>query len=209
MKKLKVIIALALVVLLSTTIIGCNKTEGSKGLGYSGDRQDKLSWEVHLGECTEKKIIIPPTFHDRPVITIGDFRTLVGDSRIVSVTIPSSVTRINKAAFAKCKNLESITIPDSVTSIGENAFSCCEKLESITIPQGVSLIEAYTFAGCINLTSVTIGANVTKIRGNAFYDCPALKDVYYAGTEAEWNAITIAEGNEALLNATIHFNSKN
>jgi len=31
--------------------------------------------------------------------------------------------------------------------------------------------------------------------------------VYYAGTQKQWNAIEIGEGNEDLTNATIHFNS--
>ena len=42
---------------------------------------------------------------------------------------------------------------------------------------------------------------------HVFYDCTALTDVYYAGTEEEWAAVTIEEmGNEILLNATIHYN---
>ena len=39
-----------------------------------------------------------------------------------SVMIPSSVTRIEKHAFAGCRGLKSVTIPSSVTNIAENAF---------------------------------------------------------------------------------------
>jgi hypothetical protein len=40
----------------------------------------------------------------------------------------------------------------------------------------------------------------------AFSGCDNLADVYFGGSEAVWNAISINEdGNEALLNATIHF----
>ena len=55
-----------------------------------------------------------------------------------------------------------------------------------------------------NLQSVTLPATITEIGENAFGACSALTDVWFAGTRAEWDAITIAEGNDALLNAEIH-----
>ena len=46
-----------------------------------------------------------------------------------------------------------------------------------------------------------------SIDGSAFYDCMSLADVYYTGSAEQWNAIKIGDlGNEALLNATIHYN---
>lgn len=36
--------------------------------------------------------------------------------------------------------------------------------------------------------------------------CSSLKDVYYTGTEEEWNNISIESGNDYLKNATIHYN---
>jgi len=39
----------------------------------------------------------------------------------------------------------------------------------------------------------------------AFYDCPKLTDIYYSGTEEQWNQIYIDEGNEYLTNANIHY----
>ena len=97
-------------------------------------------------------------------------------------TIPDSVTTIGNEAFCYCKALTSITIPDGVTSIGDYAFYYCSKLTSTTIPDSVTTIGDYVFSGCYSLT-----------------------DVYYSGTEAQWNNITIIAGNEALQNATIHY----
>ena len=45
--------------------------------------------------------------------------------------------------------------------------------------------------------------------GSFFEDCSALTDVYYTGTQEQWNKIEIDDTNEDLLNATIHFNSGN
>ena len=45
---------------------------------------------------------------------------------------------------------------------------------------------------------------VTSIGNCAFADCSSLTDVYYGGTETDWAKITIKDGNEPLLNATLH-----
>ncbi len=79
----------------------------------------------------------------------------------------------------------SYIVPNSVTSIGYGALEYCKSLTSITLPDSVTYIGNY-----------------------AFSTCDSLKDVYYAGTEEQWNAITIVGNhNECLTNATIHFNS--
>jgi hypothetical protein len=56
-----------------------------------------------------------------------------------SYTIPSSVTRIGKGAFAYCDSLTSVTIPSSVTHIGKWAFRDCRGLTSVTLPKGVKI----------------------------------------------------------------------
>jgi len=48
---------------------------------------------------------------------------------------------------------------------------------------------------------------VTSIGAWAFRDCTSLTDVYYAGSEAQWKAISISSnGNDDLLTANIHYN---
>lgn len=48
-----------------------------------------------------------------------------------SYTIPDSVTKIDGAAFYKCKNLTSITIPASLKNIGGSAFFKCTNLKTV------------------------------------------------------------------------------
>ena len=128
---------------------------------------------------------------------------------LVSVTIPNSVTSIGDFVFNDCTSLVSITIPDSVISIGFSAFGYCSNLESVTIGDNVTLIGDYAFFYCTSLTSITIPDSVTKIGEGAFYNCTSLTDVYYNGTEEQWNAITIDSNNDSLLNATIHYDNIN
>ena len=96
------------------------------------------------------------------------------------------------------------SIPDGVTTFG-HAFDGCTGLTGITFPSSVTCIEDWAFDCCINLAEVTIPNSITYIGEHAFNECGMLTDVYYDGTEAQWNAITIAEGNEALASAEKHF----
>ena len=143
-------------------------------------------------------------------ITIPNSVTSIGDraffycTSLTSVTIPNSVTSLGSEAFFQCSSLTSVTIPNSVTSIGARAFYDCSSLTSVTIPDSVTHIAANTFSGCSALTSVTIPNSVTKVWDGAFYDCSSLTDVYYDGAEADWAKIIIGNGNEPLLNATLH-----
>ena len=93
---------------------------------------------------------------------------------LTSITIPNSVTDIEKSAFSGCGSLTSVTIGNSVTSIGENAFYTCRSLTSITIPNSVTSIGESAFFGCSGLTSLTIPNSVTSIGRLAFENCSSL-----------------------------------
>ena len=146
-------------------------------------------------------------------VTIPNSVTSIGErafsecTSLTSVTIPDSVTRIGERAFYYCTSLTSVTIPNSVRSIGKWAFRGCSSLTSVTIPNSVTSIDDGTFASCTSLTSVTIPNSVTYFGEWAFDDCTSLTDVYYAGSKAQWKAISISSNrNDDLLTANIHYN---
>ena len=172
---------------------------------------------------TETDFVIPDgvksinayAFHDcdnLKSVTIPDGATRIGYGafkdcdNLKSVAVPGSVTSIGNEAFYKCNSLRFVDIPNSVTDIGYSAFFDCSNLTSIVIPNSVTSIDSYAFSWCDNLTSIVIPNSVTSIVNDVFYRCSNLKDVYFTGSEEEWNAISIASGNEYLTNATIHFN---
>ena len=144
------------------------------------------------------------TVNISPEVTSIGGAAFAGCTELTSINIPDGVTKIRGSAFSFCASLTSIDIPDCVTSIGGAAFRGCSSLKSITIPDGVTSIGAFAFYCCSKLETVTIPEDMSEIGAAAFYGCNSLTDVYYCGTEEEWNAITIESGNDPLLDATLH-----
>ena len=147
------------------------------------------------------EISIPGT-----VSSIGD-SVFSGCSALTEISIPDTVSSIGDSAFSRCSALTEISIPSTVSSIGSYAFSGCA-LREVEIPQGITSIQTRTFQYCTQLTKITIPASVTSVEICAFDNCPVLKNVYYGGTEAQWEGMHVdnyAGNNSALLDATLYF----
>lgn len=154
------------------------------------------------------------------VTSIGDsaFASCIG---LTSVTIPDSVTSIGNSAFGSCDGLTSVTIGKGVTSSG-GAFNGCSNLTNaviadgatciaesmffgtgltnVIIPNSVTRIEKKAFNGSTSLKSIIIPSSVTFIGADAFnYESSKgvqstfLSDVYYCGSQEQWNNIEFGE----------------
>ena len=161
------------------------------------DSVTKIEYSAFSGCSSLTSIAIPNS-----VTEIGG-AAFSGCSSLTSVTIPNGVKKIEADTFSHCSSLANVTIPDSVNEIGISAFEFCSSLTSVTIPNGVPTIDDFTFFGCRSLTSVTIPASVTAILQAAFQGT-GLKDVYYGGTQAQWDNINRFDGNSELTRATLH-----
>ncbi len=136
-------------------------------------------------ETTSGALTIPSKLGGYPVTSIGE-SAFYNCYSLTSIAIPHGVTSIREYAFARCDSLTSVTIPDSVTSIGKEAFFDCKSLTSMTIPDNVTSIGGRAFYQCEGLSSVAIPDSVTSIGEGAFALCNNLTEIYYAGTQSQW-----------------------
>lgn len=83
-----------------------------------------------------------------------------------------------------------------------------DTITSVSLPEGLTKITYNAFGNFSKLKSITIPESVTAIKDGVFNGCTSLTDVYYGGTEAQWNKITIGSNNDpvtANANLTIHY----
>ena len=161
-----------------------------KGITYVGTRA--------FYDCSEMTSVSLPTTLE----TMGAdvFMYCTG---LTSVTIPAGVTSIGGDFFLGCTSLKSVTLPDSLRDIGGCTFMYCTSLTSVRLPATLLSISWQMFKDCKSLTSLTIPRSVVNVMQDAFSGCTALKNVTYTGTAADWKALTIYSGNEALTRANV------
>lgn len=177
----------------------------------------------HIGDCAFQYCSITNIVIPDGVKTIG--ANAFSSSSIEHIELPDSLISIGQGAFEDTFNLSSLIIPNGVLSIGESLFSSSwitsvtlpdnlntirtsmfevsAKLEFIRLPECISSIEEKAFRECVSLKRIIIPASVTSIAEDAFENCNSLETVYYAGTRQQWDAISIATGNEYLTGANI------
>ena len=77
-----------------------------------------------------------------------------GDASVPGLYSGRDVVAILPSAFYGNTTLVSLKLPDTITYIGESAFRNCINLRKVNIPAGVSLLEFGVFSGCESLTEL-------------------------------------------------------
>lgn len=80
-------------------------------------------------------------------------------------------------------------------------------VNTIKIENGAYSIGSCAFGWMFSLKKVEIPQSVIYIGSDAFNNSLMITDIYYEGTEEDWNNIQIASGNYMLDRATIHYGS--
>ena len=134
-------------------------------------------WGINkYGYLFNGSLNIPATVTDNGVTyTVTEVGHLSG-TKLTSVKIPNTVTKIADIAFLNCTELSTVTLPSSLVFIGEGAFSRCSKLSHIDLPENLQKIcmNAFRYSG---LTSITIPGSVNNVGAQAFSDCNSLISV--------------------------------
>lgn len=126
-------------------------------------------------------------------------------SKMVEVTIPSSVTLLGDYCFNRCKALVTINgfeeymaratyigalllnntlwgegvdlvIPEGITNVPRYAFAYT-KISSVTFPSGLKTLTNNAFFACPNITSVSLPSGLETLENHAFASCSSLKSI--------------------------------
>lgn len=118
-----------------------------------------------------------------------------------AVFLPKNLTEIGESAFEHCDALSTVTIPAKVTTLGASAFASCDNLESVTISGPISTIWLYTFRECRKLSDITLPASLQTIKAMAFSGTPSLKNIYFGGSQIQWD--TLVKNSDKFLSANV------
>ncbi|MBO5866757.1 MAG: leucine-rich repeat protein, partial [Clostridia bacterium] len=124
---------------------------------------------------------------------------------LYEVTITGG-TIIPRGAFHSCKFIQSITLPSTLKTIDTVAFYGCEKLVHITIPSGVTTIGSQSFQNCQTLETILLPTSVTTVADYAFNGCPNINRIYYAGSQEDWNKMSIGDNNGYFSSENVLYN---
>ena len=131
-------------------------------------------------------------------VSISEGVKTIGDSAFIScgilkyIDFPSSITAVGNGAFTNCHEMYSVRFkPGSVTvSIGDNLFTECWNLQQVILPEKIDRISSGMFSNCKGISELYLPAGIrieTTAGGAPFFGCVALKNIYFAGSESEWD----------------------
>lgn len=150
--------------------------------------------------CTSlESIVLPDGMHDteEPLLDENGNQLEDGEGDPATKIIPA----LGAIAFFGCDSLKLAVLGEGITVIPEGFFGSCTALETLYLPSTLTEIKGLYTSGSIAY-------------GHAFFNTVKLNDVYFAGTEEEWEAIKIDDtvyndvsDNNAVINATVKFNT--
>ena len=145
------------------------------------------------------------------------------DTAITHLTIPSTVTRMREqswleslisvdmskaaltelqfAQFTGCSALEELILPEKLISLECYAIKSCKSLRKLVLPERLMTMEnGDELKEDVSLTSIVWP--VTLLDGEALSYLPNLTEIYYRGSEKQWQATS---SKDLFPNATITF----
>lgn len=183
------------------TSIGVSAFEGCVNL--NSINFDSLASLTQIGDnafkgCLNLEVV------DLSYTKLEAINSIIADSGVKTIVLPTGVTTINNDAFKNCESLNNVNfeqlinlntigdnafansgikgniiMPESLNVLGSHAFYGCKNLVSVDLSDclGLNVELGYTFANCINLTTANIPNNLTYLGQFMFSGCQSLANI--------------------------------
>ncbi len=145
--------------------------------------------------------------------------------KLKNVRFHEGLKTINRSVFGYCSSLENLSLPAGLEAFSLTGLETTkikelripgsvheirdfDLIEKIVIEEGQSNINLISVDRDSKLKEIYLPKSLNTIPDKAFEDTINLTDVYYAGSEKDWNKIDIGFFNTYLYKASIHYKVK-
>ncbi len=142
----------------------CSASASAAGYVTQGDFTYYVSGNyaaVTKYDGSGSNVVVPSKVGSASVINIAD-KAFWSVKTMKSLSLPSTIQSIGKAAFNECTGLTKLVLPSKLYSIGESAFWYCTNLKAVYIPPSVKSIASNAFTGCNELTAYVIPSSYAE-----------------------------------------------
>ena len=94
------------------------------------------------------------------------------------------------------KDVKQLTL-EHVDTIAQFEFYEYKSLKVVDIKSGTRIIGNYAFESCDSISKVWLPSSISKIPRYAFRNCSSLADIFYDGTQTQWDDVDKAQGWDA------------
>ena len=129
---------------------------------------------------------------------------LAGCTALRRVDLPDGMTLLGSGLFSGCTALAELPLPDDAAWVEPRLCENCTALQTVVLPAAMTEVPRGLLRGCTGLRRVTVQGAVTAVGDGAFSGCDALTDVYFTGTQVQWDAVAIGADNARLTAAALH-----
>ena len=95
------------------------------------------------------------------VTAVGD-KAFYGCNKLTSLILPNGLVSIGNNAFQNTR-IGSISLPSTLRTIGQSAFEDCYNVTSVVVPEGVEKVGSYAFSYMGNLERITLPSTLKEI----------------------------------------------
>ena len=128
---------------------------------------------------TGRNIVVPETLGGCPVTAIGvaAFGNMGNYAGNMTLTLPSTLKRIERDALRNFWSLRELILPDGLEYIAGESIHGCKQLTELVIPDSVTFIGEDAFDWCHGLRKLVIGSGMKTVPGGICGSARALKEV--------------------------------